>query len=217
VNPVCPYCRTEIVAEADASGRLDCPGCATPHHPECFAENGGCTVFGCSKAPADEGKISVTGSDLHPAPQPPPRQPLTLAGGFSIFGSPNLAAIPPVQPTPTPAAAPTPPPPLPPPSATGAAPPPMPSPQQPAYAPAPNLLPRLSSNARAKSRVAFVLLGIFLGIFGMHNFYAGYNKKAAIQLALTILTFFYAAVVTWVWAIIEVCVVNQDSEGEQFA
>ena len=67
------------------------------------------------------------------------------------------------------------------------------------------------------SRVAFVLLGIFLGIFGMHNFYAGYNKKAAIQLAITVMTCFYGAVISWIWAIVEVCVIGQDAEGEQFA
>jgi TM2 domain-containing membrane protein YozV len=80
----------------------------------------------------------------------------------------------------------------------------------------PQLL-RPASSGAAKSRVAFVLLGVFLGFFGLHNFYAGYNKKGAIQLALTILTFFYAAAVSWVWAIVEVCVINEDSEGELFA
>jgi TM2 domain-containing membrane protein YozV len=216
VNPVCPYCRTEILAEEN--NRLDCPGCGTPHHSECFSENGGCTVFGCSKAPADEGKISVTGSDLQPPPAPVLRTPATLAGSFSIFGGANLTA----PPAPVPQAQPARPtlPPPPPGAGTGAPPPPRPGAPQPApgFAPVPSLLlPRLPSNARAKSRVAFVLLGIFLGIFGMHNFYAGYNKRGAIQLALTVLTFFYAAVITWIWAIIEVCVVNQDSEGAQFA
>jgi len=76
---------------------------------------------------------------------------------------------------------------------------------------------RPTSNGPSKSRVAFVLLGVFLGFFGLHNFYAGYNKKGAIQLALTILTFFYAAAISWVWAIVEVCVINRDSEGELFA
>ena len=33
-----------------------------------------------------------------------------------------------------------------------------------------------------KSKIAAGLLGIFLGVFGVHNFYLGYIKKAVIQL-----------------------------------
>lgn len=227
MNPVCPYCRTEI--GSGEGERLDCPGCATPHHPECFAENGGCTVFGCSKAPADEAKISLTGNDFQPAPQPRTPHTLTLNRGLTLFGPGAVApasAIPvaPLSPSvpPTPA---IPPPPL---APTGTPPPPPPllpngSPYSPSYAPsaavpAVSLSPlSLPSDTRAKSRVAFVLLGLFLGFFGLHNFYAGYNKKGAIQLAITIASFFYAGVVSWVWAIVEVCVINRDSEGELFA
>jgi len=215
VNPVCPYCRAEI--GSGEGERLDCPGCATPHHPECFAENGGCTVFGCSKAPADEAKISVTGGDLHPAPQPAAARPFALNTGLSMFAPTPVAASPtPVASVPPSIAVPPPPPPL---AGTGAPPPPMPS-QAPVAPPVASDLPsilRPTSNGPSKSRVAFVLLGVFLGFFGLHNFYAGYNKKGAIQLALTILTFFYAAAISWVWAIVEVCVINRDSEGELFA
>lgn len=38
----------------------------------------------------------------------------------------------------------------------------------------------------AKSKVVAGLLGIFLGGFGVHNFYLGYTKKAVIQLVCTI-------------------------------
>lgn len=38
----------------------------------------------------------------------------------------------------------------------------------------------------AKSRIAAGLLGIFLGYFGVHNFYLGYTTKAIVQLVLTI-------------------------------
>lgn len=41
--------------------------------------------------------------------------------------------------------------------------------------------------AGAKSKMAAGLLGIFLGAFGVHNFYLGYTKKAVIQLVATIL------------------------------
>ena len=36
-----------------------------------------------------------------------------------------------------------------------------------------------------KSKLAAGLLGIFLGCFGVHNFYLGYTKKAIIQVAVT--------------------------------
>lgn len=40
---------------------------------------------------------------------------------------------------------------------------------------------------QAKSKMAAGLLGIFLGGFGVHNFYLGYTTKAVIQLVGTIL------------------------------
>lgn len=43
-----------------------------------------------------------------------------------------------------------------------------------------------SAAAGAKSKMAAGLLGIFLGAFGVHNFYLGYTKKAVIQLVCTI-------------------------------
>lgn len=38
-----------------------------------------------------------------------------------------------------------------------------------------------------KSKIAAGLLGIFLGSYGVHNFYLGYIKKAVIQLGLVII------------------------------
>lgn len=38
----------------------------------------------------------------------------------------------------------------------------------------------------AKSKIAAGLLGIFLGAFGVHNFYLGYTSRAVVQLVLTI-------------------------------
>src|SRR6201998_1590108 len=61
MTEVCPYCRAPISA-ADSS--LECEGCGTRHHTDCYAENGGCTIFGCSKAPGDEPKVSVSMPEL---------------------------------------------------------------------------------------------------------------------------------------------------------
>jgi hypothetical protein len=50
----------------------------------------------------------------------------------------------------------------------------------------------------------------------VHNFYAGYVKRGTIQLCVTLLTCFYGALASLVWAIIEICMVNQDADGTQF-
>ena len=64
----CPYCR-ETIEGRDA---IRCPSCGTPHHQDCFAENSGCTVFGCESAPPDAPKIAVTSLDVPTAAPPPP-------------------------------------------------------------------------------------------------------------------------------------------------
>lgn len=43
-----------------------------------------------------------------------------------------------------------------------------------------------AASGEAKSKLAAGLLGIFLGAFGVHNFYLGYTSKAVTQLVLTI-------------------------------
>src|SRR3972149_1246149 len=37
-----------------------------------------------------------------------------------------------------------------------------------------------------KSRGTFIILGVLLGLLGIHNFYAGYYGKGAVQLAITV-------------------------------
>lgn len=67
-----------------------------------------------------------------------------------------------------------------------------------------------------KSRVAYVLLAIFLGELGAHNFYAGYVVRGVIQLLITILSFGLLFWVPWIWAIVELCVVSEDGKGVPF-
>jgi hypothetical protein len=48
VSRICPYCQTAV----EAGGPLvQCDECQTLHHQECWRENGGCTTFGCQRAP----------------------------------------------------------------------------------------------------------------------------------------------------------------------
>src|SRR5438270_9786899 len=59
---VCPYCRAPIGDET--AEQLMCAGCGTLHHSDCYAENGGCTIFGCRCAPPEEPKVAVSGPEL---------------------------------------------------------------------------------------------------------------------------------------------------------
>jgi TM2 domain-containing membrane protein YozV len=68
----------------------------------------------------------------------------------------------------------------------------------------------------AKNKMTFVLLGVFLGALGAHNIYAGYYGKAIAQICLTVLTLGYGSPMSWLWAVIEICTVSQDSNGVQF-
>ena len=54
-----------------------------------------------------------------------------------------------------------------------------------------------------KSKIAAGLLGIFLGSFGVHNFYLGFMGKAFAQLAITVLSCGMLAVVSSIWGLIE--------------
>jgi TM2 domain-containing membrane protein YozV len=67
-----------------------------------------------------------------------------------------------------------------------------------------------------KSRVAYVVLAIFLGMLGLHNFYAGYTKKAVIQLLITVLTLGLGGWISWIWAIVDLCTVTRDAPGIPF-
>ena len=213
---VCPYCRGPIEPATDE--QLVCAGCGTPHHSDCYADNGGCTVFGCSKAPAEEPKLSLSRSDLADARRagtPSSSPPLGLNTGQS---APNA---PPVR--------------------VKAPPPPMPPG---AEAPAPvSQLPRFGVGSvlfgaqpvaavavspataadfdfepdpEAKNRTTFIVLGALLGPCGAHNFYAGYQGKGIAQLCITVFTLGFASPMTWIWAVIDVCTVDHDSKGIKF-
>jgi len=198
-SSVCPYCRCPV--EDPERGAIVCSGCATPHHSDCYTENGGCTVFGCSAAPEEEPKIGLSVADLAapgfvrgvqtqsiPAARPAPPPPVNGAATARQMVAPQYNAgsvlfrSAPVVPT---AAA------------------------APAYV-------DLTPHADAKPQYTFILLGSFLGMFGAHNFYAGYRRKAFVQLGITVLTLGFAIPMTWVWAIIDVFTIQEDSNGVKF-
>jgi hypothetical protein len=191
---VCPYCRTKIGEE---DGPIVCEGCGTAHHADCYAENEGCTIFGCSKAPGDEPKVSVSAPELVAAsgaapaamvenrlpPPPPPGVVLPPATTQELRHVANRVV----------------------PSMFGgfAGQDPAPTGEE-------------AESHEPKNRTTFIVLGALLGAFGAHNFYAGYYKKAGIQLAITLLTLGFGSPMSWMWAVIDICTIAHDSRGLQF-
>ena len=75
-----------------------------------------------------------------------------------------------------------------------------------------------NNNPDAKSKLAAGLLGIFLGCFGVHNFYLGNTGKAVAQLLITLLSCFVLSVVSAIWGLIEGILIltgsiNTDANG----
>lgn len=69
-----------------------------------------------------------------------------------------------------------------------------------------------------KSKLVAGLLGIFLGVFGVHNFYLGYTGKAVSQLLISLLTCFIFSPVSAIWGFIEgiliiVGTIDKDANG----
>jgi TM2 domain-containing membrane protein YozV len=71
--------------------------------------------------------------------------------------------------------------------------------------------------ADSKSRTTYVLLGIFLGGLGIHNFYAGRTGQAVAQLLITLLTgwLIFPLIAVGIWVIVEVCTIRVDAKGRQ--
>lgn len=57
--------------------------------------------------------------------------------------------------------------------------------------------------ANQKSKIAAGLFGIFLGSFGVHNFYLGFTGKAVAQLLITILSCGCLSPISAIWGLIE--------------
>ena len=74
----------------------------------------------------------------------------------------------------------------------------------------------IASGQRPNSRIVFILLAVFLGALGIHNFYAGYTGKGIGQLLLTVLTFGFGCWIAWIWAVIEAVTIQEDARGVPF-
>ena len=78
-----------------------------------------------------------------------------------------------------------------------------------------------SADSTAKSKLTYLLLAIFLGEFGVHNFYAGYTNTGVIQLLVSLVggmfTCGVSSLAVWVWAVVEGATVDKDFTGKPFA
>ena len=69
---------------------------------------------------------------------------------------------------------------------------------------------------KRKIRAVYVVLGFFLGAIGVHNYYAGYKWRAATQLLITVVSLGYLLIVAWIWAIVEIIIVDHDAHDRLF-
>jgi TM2 domain-containing membrane protein YozV len=73
--------------------------------------------------------------------------------------------------------------------------------------------------AEQKSRLAYILLGLFLGNLGIHNFYAGRIGPGIAQLIITMFSIplmffcigFFTILIPSIWVLIEIIVVDEDA------
>ncbi|GHT41694.1 hypothetical protein FACS189443_3810 [Planctomycetales bacterium] len=92
----------------------------------------------------------------------------------------------------------------------------------------------ISGGGSGCSRVDYILLGVFLGGLGIHNFYAKRTGSAVAQLLISLLNgvigiplsvltlglfapiSIFASLTVFIWCIIEVCTVTKDGNGQPF-
>jgi hypothetical protein len=53
---VCAICLSAITAGDE---KASCPSCSAEYHADCWKENGGCAVYGCSQAPVVESRRAI--------------------------------------------------------------------------------------------------------------------------------------------------------------
>lgn len=82
-----------------------------------------------------------------------------------------------------------------------------------------SILVKHGAEIGAKSGVAYALLASFLGMFGAHNFYAGYTKRAVIQLLMTLFSWillFIPLFIVQLWVLGDLWLINKDAKNEPF-
>lgn len=65
-----------------------------------------------------------------------------------------------------------------------------------------------------RSAAVYLMLAFFLGVLGVHNFYAGYVGRGLVQLFLTLISAFFMFIplmIVVLWVFLEICFVREDS------
>ena len=68
-----------------------------------------------------------------------------------------------------------------------------------------------------KTRFVYIMLALFLGGLGIHNFYAGRTGSAVAQLLISLLTgwLLFPLLIVGLWVLVEAVVVNTDGNGQR--
>ena len=67
-----------------------------------------------------------------------------------------------------------------------------------------------------KSQLIYVILALFFGAFGVHNFYANRWGRGLFQLLLTISTGMIGTIISSLWSIVNIFTIETDGEGRSF-
>ena len=67
-----------------------------------------------------------------------------------------------------------------------------------------------------KSQLIYVVLALFFGAFGLHNFYANRWGRGLIQLLLTVGTGFVGALISSLWSVINIFTIETDGDDHAF-
>lgn len=66
-----------------------------------------------------------------------------------------------------------------------------------------------------KSRTTYTILGLTLGFLGAHNFYLGRTGVGVAQLLITVMSFGFLFLFSWVWAAFDIMTVEYDTQGRK--
>ena len=82
----------------------------------------------------------------------------------------------------------------------------------------PNSSVQIATANIPKKRSIYILLAVFLGGLGIHNFYAGYSGRGLAQLLILIFTgwLIIPAVAVGIWVLVEICSVTKDADNIPF-
>ena len=200
IETTCPYCNSLFsVDEAYAGQNLPCPNCGNSFQVASIPP-----PVQIAQPIQQQAAPMYQPTPMGGVPQPMYQQPQMGAVQQPMYQQPQMGGVqqPMYQPTP------------------------MGGVQQPMYQQPPvmrqpvmgqpYMSPQGAYGYKPKERLVYILLGLFLGNLGIHNFYAGYTGKAVAQLLITVLSLGWLFLIVTIWVIVDVCTVREDAQGIPF-